>query len=107
LGAAALVGEGLGLGFLLFVGVGDGLGLELLEGDGLGLELLAVFEGDGLGLVVDALLDAAGELDAEVLGVTLLDDGLALEPAIAAVSSAAVTVCVEAVVFEVPAFLTE
>jgi hypothetical protein len=107
LGAADLLGEGLGLGFLLFVGVGDGLGLELLEGDGLGLELLAVFEGDGLGLVVDAPPDGEGELDAEVLGVTLPAEGLALEPAIAAVSSAAVTVCVEAAVFEVAAFLTE
>jgi hypothetical protein len=90
-GAADLVGEGLGLGFLLLVGDGDGLGLLVFEGDGLGLELLEVFEGVGVGLV-DVLPDGDGVLDADVLGVTEPADGLALESAIAAVSSAAVTV---------------
>jgi hypothetical protein len=104
-GAADLVGDGLGLGFL--VGVGDGLGLLVVfEGDGLGLELLGVLEGVGLALV-DVLPEGDGVLDADVLGVTEPADGLALEPAIAAVSSAAVTVCVAAVVLADAAFFGE
>ena len=112
-----LLGEGLGLGFVVLVGVGDGLGLGLVL-------LVPLLDGDGDGL--GELLDGDGELDSVALGLAVsLGDGLVLELEeelavaerlgdcesgwLAAVSSVAPTVRVAAVVLLVAAeaFLEE